>query len=302
MPVCSPRRHGRGGEWACFSSYGASASETSQSVLIARRRSIPRKLYNREPWLRDASGYFAKTEPKATLEELLLRHPEYSFRSLSSAPSSVSTNVSGYTVKCAAGIFAFSCAKLEDAKQALSSSLPAKVLTGNNLLAAALWLSITCIRLERMRREGLAPVTGSTTSKLGFAINARSKLGSDVLNKSYWGNVTMLKVVDFPATTLESIAGNATTSLAAADLSLMAPVISAIAAATSTVTADRVSEVIGLSDLLADFEDVGAGWNSSNGLDLTYTSWAKFRNVRLRFRGRFRGEAAVCEDPIYALY
>ena len=231
----------------------------------------PGELYNRERWLRDASGYFAETEPKATLEEFLLRHPEFSLRSLSSAPSSVPTNVSGHSIECAAKIFAFSSAKLQEAKQTMSRSVPAKFITGNNVLGAALWVSITRIRLERMRRESLATVTDSTSSKLGFAINARSRLGSGVLNKSYLGNVIMLKVVEFPATELESIAGNA---VAAADPSLMALVIGAIAAATSTVTATHIGEVMAFSDHLADIEDVGPGWNSFNGLDLTYTSWA----------------------------
>ncbi|KAJ9273355.1 hypothetical protein DTO212C5_429 [Paecilomyces variotii] len=234
----------------------------------------PGEVYHREPWLRDASGYFAGTKPKATLEELLLRHPEYALRSLSSAPSSVSTNIPGYPVKCAAKIFAFSGAKLQKIKQAMSSSIPAKFLTVNNVLGAALWLCITRIRLGRMRRDGLATVTGSTTSKLGFAINARSRLGPAASNKSYVGNLTMLKVVEFTATKLDSIAGNAMASPAAADLSPMVPVISAIATATAAVTETHVGEIIAFADHLADVEDVGPGWNSSHCLDLTYTSWA----------------------------
>jgi hypothetical protein len=235
----------------------------------------PRELYHRDAWLRNASGSdSAKTEPKATLEELLLQHPEYSPRYLSPASSSDSTNISGQPVKCVAKIFAFSGAKLQEAKQAMDSSVPAKFLTVNNVLGAALWLSITRIRLGRMRRNGLSTNAGSPTSKLGFAINARSRLGSSAPNKSYLGNLTMLKVVEFPATKLETISGNAMASPASADLSLMAPVISAIGAATSAVTATHVSEIVAFADQLADVGDVGPGWNSFHGLDLTYTSWA----------------------------
>jgi hypothetical protein len=84
----------------------------------------------------------------------------------------------------------------------------------------------------------------------------------------------MLKVVEFTAAMLESIAGDAMASPAAADLSPMAPLISAIATATSAVTANHVGEVVAFADHLADVEDVGPGWNSSHCLDLTYTSWA----------------------------
>ncbi|KAL1860997.1 hypothetical protein Plec18167_003719 [Paecilomyces lecythidis] len=234
----------------------------------------PREICHRGSWLRDVRDHFAKTEPKATLEELLRRHPEYSLRSLSPPPSSMSTTASGPPAQSAAKIFAFSSAKLEEAKQAMSTSIPAKFLTVNNVLGAALWLSITRIRLGRMRRDDLPTMTDSTPSKLGFAINARSRLGPAVSNKSYLGNLTMLKVVEFPATKLESVAGNAMAGPAGADLSLMAPVISAIAAATSIVTATSVGEIVEFSDQLADVEDVGPGWNSSHSLDLTYTSWA----------------------------
>lgn len=234
----------------------------------------PEELHHREPWLRDASGYFATTEPSASLEELLLRHPEYSLRSRSLASLSVPPNVSGHPVNCAAKVFSFSSAKLQETAQAMSRSVPAEVLTVNNVLGAALWLSTTRIRLGRMRHDGLTTVAGSLTSKLGFAVNARSKLGPAVPNKSYLGNLTMLKVVEFSATELESIAGNAMASPTTADLSLMAPVITAIAAATSAVTATHVGEVVAFADHLADVEDIGPGWNSSHGLDVTYTSWA----------------------------
>lgn len=74
----------------------------------------------------------------STLEELPRRHPEYTLRSLSSAPSSVPTNIPGHPVKCAARIFAFSSAKLQEVMQVMRSSVPAKFLTINNVLGAAL--------------------------------------------------------------------------------------------------------------------------------------------------------------------
>lgn len=262
----------------------------------------PGEVYDRVAWLRDASGYSAQTKPKATLDELLLRHPEYSLRSRSSALSSssvsVPTNVASHPAKCAANIFAFSSAKLQEAKQAMSSSVPAKFLTVNNVLGAALWLCVTRIRLGRVRRDGLATVTGSTTSKLGFAVNARSRLGPAVSNRSYLGNATMLKVVEFPATKLESIAGNAMASPAAvADLSLMAPVISAIGAATAAVTATHVGEVVAFADHLADVEDVGPGWNSFHGLDLTYTSWANLGMYDCDFGASLGGKPRFVRCP-----
>lgn len=234
----------------------------------------PEELYHRGTWLRDASGYFANNEPKTTLNDLLLRHPEYSLRSLSSAPTSVPTNVPGRPVKCAAKILTFSNAKLQQAKQGMSSAIPAKFLTVNNVLGSALWLAITRIRLERMRLDGVATVPDSTTSKLGFAINARSKLEPVVSDRSYLGNVNMLKVVEFPVAELESIAGNAMASPAPTNLSVMAPVIRAIAAATSAVSATHVGEIVAFADQLADVEDIGPGWNSNHCLDVTYTSWA----------------------------
>ncbi|KAH8819094.1 transferase family-domain-containing protein [Xylogone sp. PMI_703] len=232
----------------------------------------PGELYHREAWLKEASGYF--TLPQYTLEELRLRHPEYSLRSLNSDSPSVSPNIPNHPVSCAAKIFAFSNAKLQEAKQAMSNSVLTKFLTVNNILGAALWISITRIRLQRMRREGFPSVASSATSKLGFAINARSRVGPTVSNNSFLGNVTMLKVVEFSATKLEDIAGNVKASPAAADLSSIAPVISAIAAAASTVTATHVSEIVSFAEHLADVEDVGPGWNATHGLDLTYTSWA----------------------------
>lgn len=234
----------------------------------------PGELSHRESRLRDASGYFDKTGPRATLEELLRRHSEFSLRSLSPAPSSIPTDASGQPIGCSARIFAFSSAKLQKVKEALSSSVPAKLLTVNNVLGAALWLSITRIRLGRMRRDRATTLTASTTSKLGFAVNARSRVGFAGSDKPFVGNVTMLKIVEFLATEMESIAGNAFASSGTADLSLIAPIISAIAEATSTVTATYVGEIIAFADNIADVEDIGPGWNSFHGLDLTYTSWA----------------------------
>ncbi|KAI1408886.1 hypothetical protein F5Y13DRAFT_171514 [Hypoxylon sp. FL1857] len=226
------------------------------------------EVHHRESWLREASG-FSKNEPKATLEELLRQHPEFSLRSI---PSSMPATVPSQPTKYAAKIFAFSSAKLQEAKQAISGAVPAKSLTINNVLGATLWLSITRIRLERMRRNGPAPAADSTT-KLGFAINARSRLGPAVSSKSFLGNVTMLKVVEFPATKLENIAGNALANPSSADLPLMEPVISAMAAATAAVTPTHVSEMIAFAERIGDFEEIGPGWNSFH-LDLSYTSWA----------------------------
>lgn len=225
------------------------------------------ELHHREAWLRDGSGYFETAGSAATLDELLLRHPEYNIRSVSPAVPFVSTIAPGQPLECAAKIFTFSASKLQEAKQAMSGSVSAKLLTVNNILGAALWLSITRVRLARMHRDGLPAVADSTTSRLGFAVNARSRLGPAVSNKSFLGNVTMLKVAEFPATKLASITANA-------DLALMAPIISTITAGASTVTAAYVGEVMELADHLADFGDVGPGWNATHGLDLTYTSWA----------------------------
>ncbi|KAL6247611.1 hypothetical protein RBB50_005957 [Rhinocladiella similis] len=234
----------------------------------------PKELYHRDAWLRNASAYFPETEPIATLEGLLLRHPEYSLRSMSSPQPPLSTNVSGQPVNCAAKIFAFSSAKLQEVKTAMSKSAPAKSLTVNNILGTVLWAAITRARLGRIRRDGLATVEDSATSKLGFAINARSKIGPAVSAKSFLGNVTMLKVVELAATEMEGIAENALVSSSAANLSLLIPVISAIAAATSAVTPTHVGEIVAFADRLADVDDILPGWNSYHGLDLTYTSWA----------------------------
>lgn len=268
-----------------------------QSHADDKVRFDPGELYHREPWLREASGYLARAEPNSTLEQLLSRHPEYSLRSLSSASPPVSTIVPGHPVKCAAKIFAFSSAKLQEAKRAMGDSVPAKLLTVNNLLGAALWLSITRIRLARMRRDGLPGVADSTISKIGFAINARSRLGPFGSDKSFLGNATMLKVVGIPVTKLESIAESALASPAAADLSLMAPIISAIATATSAVTAAHVADVIAFADHLDDVEDVWAGWSSHNGLDVTYTSWANLGMYDCDFGPSLGGEPRFVRIP-----
>lgn len=183
----------------------------------------------------------------------------------------------------------------------MSSSLPSGVLTVNNLLGAALWVAITRIRLERMRYDGLNNAADSLTSKLGFAINARSRLEPTIPNKPYLGNLTMLKVVEILATDLESFAGAAIASPAAGDLSPMAPGITAIAAATSAVTATHVGEVVALANQLAGMDDVGPGWNSHHGLDLTYTSWANLGMYDCDFGPSLGGKPQFVRIP-YMLY
>ncbi|KIW41144.1 uncharacterized protein PV06_06727 [Exophiala oligosperma] len=234
----------------------------------------PEELSHRDTWLRDASGYFPEAEPQATLEELLSRHPEYSLRSVSAPLPPLSAHVSGQPAACAAKIFAFSSAKLQEVKVAMSKSVPTKYLTVNNVLGAALWIAITSARLGRIRHNGLPTIEGSATSKLGFAINARSKVGPPVSTMSFLGNVTMLKVVELPATEMEGVAENALAKSSATNFSLLTPVITAIAATTSAVTPTHVGEIVAFADRLSDVEDILPGWNSYHGLDLTYTSWA----------------------------
>ncbi len=145
----------------------------------------PEEPYRRGTWLRDASSYFAKTAPKATLEELLVRHPEYNIRSLSSPPSSVQTNVPGHPIQCAARIFAFSSAKLQEAKQTLRDSVPAEFLTVNNIIERCLWLSITRIQLRRYAHDGLRCCGRiSPARSLALPINARSEAKAAMSNKS----------------------------------------------------------------------------------------------------------------------
>ncbi|KAH9892963.1 hypothetical protein F4778DRAFT_772612 [Xylariomycetidae sp. FL2044] len=243
------------------------------------------ELHHRGSWLREASGYFSGAAPDATtLEALLLKHGEYSLRSMNSAPPPISTNAPGHPPQCDARIFAFSSAKLEEVKKILSLSLPVELLTVNNILGAALWLCITRVRLARMRRDGIGNnIPDSATSKLGFAANARSRLGPPVSDKSFLGNATMLKTVEFRAGELDKIAGDAmmssssssgTAAETAGFLSAMGPVIRAMAAAASAVAGAHVGEILALADRLADVEDVGPGWDSTHHLDLTYTSWA----------------------------
>ena len=80
--------------------------------------------------------------------------------------------------------------------------------------------------------------------------------------------------VEFPATELESKERSAEATSSIVDSSLMAVVITAIATATSSVSAAHIGEIVALSDQVSDFEDIGPGWNSQHGLDVTYTSWA----------------------------
>lgn len=252
----------------------------------------PAELHRRQHWLRDATAV-----PSASLDELLLRHPEYSLRSRSSPSSCITTLVSDQPVDCAAKIFSFSSAKLQEVTQALSRILPAKILTVNNVLGAALWLSITRIRLERMRHDGLEMEPNSLISKLGFAVNARSKVKPIMPNKSYIGNLTMLKVVEFPVPELETIAGSTEANATTIDLSVIAPVITVIAAATSDVTATFVGDTVAFSDQVPDFEDIGPGWNSQHGLDVTYTSWANLGMYECDFGSSLGGKPRFVRIP-----
>jgi cell division protein FtsL len=72
----------------------------------------------------------------------------------------------------------------------------------------------------------------------------------------------MLKVDEFPATKLESIAGNAIASPDTANLLLIALVISIITAAASTVIATHVGKVVAFTNHLAHVKDLRPGWNS----------------------------------------
>jgi len=131
------------------------------------------------------------TERQLPRAELTKRHPELVVPGEDEEPSPARNAKSRLAPvipdprpSCTTLLLAFSVRKLQEAKAATfgddgDAILDAKVLTVNNILSAVLWGAITRVRLARMRRLGLLPDGEPATSRLGFAVDGRSRLGPE---------------------------------------------------------------------------------------------------------------------------
>ncbi|KXX76578.1 Trichothecene 3-O-acetyltransferase [Madurella mycetomatis] len=211
---------------------------------------------------------------KRPFRELLSSHPEFSL--LSELGSTADRPAPPPSPTGACKIFTFDGSKLDAVKTALrasrATSLGAEWVTTNSVLCAIMWSCVT--RVRAARREGQGGL-GTSVSKLGFAVNGRTRLpsGSALAARPFLGNVNLLSMAKMDV----SAVGKAGLECGAAvedGVSSLAQAVEEIAMAIKRVTPGCVAEVMDLIDQAPDITDVSTGWNSFHTLDLTITSWA----------------------------
>jgi hypothetical protein len=229
----------------------------------------PDEPLHRNILLRLATGHVAQNKhqaqpPHSPFPDLLARHPEFTLPSNSPSPA---TPPSSLPPKGASKIFTFATSKLEAVKATLQSTANTKkrtTITTNSVLCAIIWSCITRVRLARRGNKG----PGAPTSKLGFAINGRTRLGPALSERPFLGNVNLYGLAAMSVPELEHA-----TASASYDTNL-APVVQAIAGAIQRVTPGHIAEVMELVDQAPDAGALMPGWSSFHGADVTVTSWA----------------------------
>lgn len=244
------------------------------------------------------------------LEDLARDHPEYKIRSLAiDATPSPAPALPSALPKCSSKI-------LDQAKALLQPSTNAAApLTTNTLICSLIWSCITRVRATRRSRATppAPPDSTAATSKLGFAINGRPRLGASFAERPYLGNVNMFGLASLSAAVLLSASrarflvspssppsSPSTAAAAATSISppiLLLPVLNAVSAATAAVTARRVGEALSLARRVPDADDVGQGWASYHGTDLSYTSWANLGLYEAEWGDALGGCARFVRTP-----
>lgn len=221
-----------------------------------------------------AEGGEASQHLKRPFRELLSSHPEFSL--LSELGSTAGRPALPPSPTGACKVFAFDGSKLDAVKTALrasqATSLEAEWVTTNSVLCAIMWSCVTRVRVAR--REGQGGL-GASVSKLGFAVNGRTRLppGSAVAAHPFLGNVNLLGMAKMDVSAVGKAGTECRSAVKDGALSL-AQMVEEIAMAIKRITPGHVAEVIDLIDQAPDITDVGLGWNSFHALDLTITSWA----------------------------
>ncbi|GAB1314453.1 Trichothecene 3-O-acetyltransferase [Madurella fahalii] len=217
----------------------------------------------------------ASPHVRRPFRELLNSHPEFrlssELRATAGPPAPPPSSPMG-----ACKLFAFDGSKLDAVKTALRASRAASLqkewVTTNSVLCAIMWSCVT--RVRAARREGQGGL-GAPISKLGFAVNGRTRLhpGSALAERPFLGNVNLFGMVEMAV----SAVGKAGVECRAAiddEASGLARVVGEIAKAIKRVTPGYVAEVMDLIDQAPDLTDVRPGWDSFHNADLTITSWA----------------------------
>ncbi len=221
---------------------------------------------HRSARLQSAAG--EGTPVTATLAELLHRCPQYRLLS-AGAPQVLPSPLPASTSR----LFRFSASKLVRTRDMLGETAGGeRQLTTNNILTAIIWACVTRVRLARS-----PPSDG--TSRLGFAVDGRRRLGDDFGAGRYLGNVNMYGLAEVPLATLQSASryafmpssGPPRSGQCRSDF---AAVVDAFAAAVARITRPVIAEVLSLVDQAPDVTDLGPGWRPFHGLDLSLTSWA----------------------------
>ncbi|KAK0720093.1 transferase family-domain-containing protein [Lasiosphaeris hirsuta] len=220
-----------------------------------------------EPLHRDemfASAVAGAAGPRELdVHELLERHPEFTLKNKERGGLKLGPDMP----LGRAHVFGFDGSKLEEARAALRASHGGSVelwwLTLNNIICAILWKCIT--RARAARREG---GLGAPTSKMGLAVNGRSRLGGVFTERPFLGNVNMAGTAELPASVLGS------TGSTPMDLSHLLPAIENIAVAIKRVTPTHIGEMFSLYNQVPDVSAVWSTLDTVHGPDLSVTSWA----------------------------
>ena len=216
--------------------------------------------------------------------DLLAKHTQYRLLSAARVPDP-ETPAAPPPPTSTSRLIRFSAAKLDRLRDVLAAATGAsrETLSLNSLLSALVWSCVTRVRRARRRRG--EPNGGDTSSsRLGFAVDGRRRLGADFAPGRYLGNVNLYTVADADTATLEAASTlssdqllaplTETAAAAGAAASSFGVVAAAVAAAVGRITAPQIGEVLSLVEQAPDVEDVGPGWQSFHGPDLSMTSWA----------------------------
>ncbi|KAK4247054.1 trichothecene 3-O-acetyltransferase [Corynascus novoguineensis] len=246
--------------------------------------------------------------------DLLARHPEFAITPEAAVTAVNPPSSSPALHPGTSRIFTFAASKLEAVKSALNrtqlSSATSASVTTNSILCALIWSCVTRVRTARRgsgnssKREEKPGEGSAQTSRLGFAVNGRTRLlggdyspGSepalhsrDGQRRPFLGNVNLYGLATMSVRALVQSAS------AIGDWSDLAIVIDTIGNAIKRVTPQHVAEVMDLVEQAPDTGIIMPGWNSFHRLDLTVTSWANMDLYEADF-GEGVGKAEFMRVP-----
>ena len=131
---------------------------------------------------------------------------------------------------------------------------------------------------------------------MGFAVDGRRVLGFSDWKPGYLGNVNLFGLAELPVAELQ-ISTAIADDQGVLEIALnLQPAISAIAAATSRITASSIVEVLSLVEQSPIVSDIIPGWDAFFGPDLSVTSWANMGVYDLDF-GAFLGKPDFLRVP-----